>query len=142
MHAVMYKATCSHTTPTHAHTIKRSHAGKHNVTLCCVNLCLSLLLLLLLLPLFVSSLPTVHPFIPDPVIFWSISERRGEEGGRKISSKIFPSLLLSSPLSPSLLFATTKHSRNVFLYASLTLNPTWLHTCVKYMYTQPTQGVV
>lgn len=116
---------------------------------CCVNLvCLffssssSIFLL--------SCPPTVHPFIPDPVIFWSISKRQGEEGGRagkNLRSTLlflcFPlSPLLASPCPPSHLFFTHSgfcHDKTLLedsLFTCLKFNSAWLHTCVQYMYTQ------
>lgn len=105
---------------TRVHTPSRvlTQGNAMSLSHCCVNLCLSLLLLLHRSSLLLSCPPTVHPFIPDPVIFWSISKRWGEEGEEegKICGLFFfsslPPLLplfltfssFPPPCPPSLLF--------------------------------------
>lgn len=146
---------------TRVHTPSRvlTQGNAMSLSHCCVNLCLSLLLLLHRSSLLLSCPPTVHPFIPDPVIFWSISKRWGEEGEEegKICGLFFSLLFLPcslcsslSPLSllPALLpffsffYSGFCHDKTLFedsLYTYLTFDSAWLYmysTCT-HNYTHP-----
>ena len=95
--------TCAHT-PWSILTPGKTQCHSLTAVSTCVCLFSSSSILLLSCP------PTVHPFIPDPVIFWSISKRRGwgrrrrsgrERGGKNLAP-LFITFLVLHPQLPAL----------------------------------------
>ena len=125
-------------TYTHHQAFSRRETQCHPLTVVSTFVCLffSSILLLLLLLLLLSCPPTVHPFIPDPVIFWSISKRRREEerrrgGGNNILPLFlcsYPSPFSNSPRHPSPLLCLSAITKKDLLDTFLTFNYAWLHT--------------
>lgn len=98
-HSTVLTTVISKNTPSDTH--KQAHTfltrGKYNATLLVVST------LLVSPPLFFHCCPlTVHPFIPDPVIFQSISKRQEEEEGG-VAEKNLPSPLLCNSFISHLL---------------------------------------